>query len=438
MNISFIGLGKLGLCSAACFAAKGHNVIGVDSNKSLIQQLNGGHCPIDETALPLLLESARPNMRFTMDYAEAVHGSDATLIIVPTPSRAEGEFSNDYVEQVLRQLAPALRDKQGFHIVDVVSTVMPTSCESIFRPLLEELTGKTCGQDFGLVYNPEFIALGSVIHNFLNPDMVLIGTSDSRSGETIRELYASMVESAPDYAIMSLTNAEITKLSLNCFVTMKVSFANELAALCERVAGADVDVVTGAIGSDSRVGGKCLKGGLGFGGPCFPRDNLAFQSFADKQGVDVRLSPAVVGVNRTVVDRLEKIVRGALPPGGVVALLGLSYKAGTHIIEEAQPVMLAERLLAQGYHVRLHDPKALPGLVLSLGTKAEFCDDPYDAMAGANGILLLTDWPQFHELDWLRAERDAGEHPVLVDCWRQLKTRSFSRFTYTAIGLGPK
>lgn len=438
MNISFIGLGKLGLCSAACFAAKGHTVIGVDNNEAFIQQLAAGHCPIDETGLPELLEKARLNMRFTMDHAEAVRGSDATLIIVPTPSKADGAFTNEYVEQVLHQLAPALRERPDFHIVNVVSTVMPTSCETVFLPLLEKLTGKICGQDFGLVYNPEFIAIGSVIHNFLNPDMVLIGESDMRSGAAIRELYASMVESSPTYAVMSLTNAEVTKLALNCFVTMKVSFANELAAVCERVPGADVDVVTRAIGADTRVGGKYLKGGLGFGGPCFPRDNLAFQRFADKQGTDVRLSPAVVDINRTVVDRLERIVRDAIPSGGVVALLGLSYKAGTHIVEEAQPVMLAERLLAQGYHVRLHDPKALPGLAPSLGAKAEFCDDPYAAMAGAHGILLLTDWPQFHDLDWTRAERDAGENPVLLDCWRQLKARSFSRFTYTAIGLGPQ
>lgn len=438
MNISFIGLGKLGLCSAACFAAKGHNIIGVDNNKEFIQQLDAGHCPIDETALPHLLEKARPNMRFTMDYAEAVRGSEATLIIVPTPSKADGEFTNEHVEQVLRRLAPALRDKQGFHIVNVVSTVMPTSCETVFRPLLEELTGKICGRDFGLAYNPEFIALGSVIHNFLNPDMVLIGASDSHSAEIIRELYASMVESSPTYAVMSLTNAEITKLSLNCFVTMKVSFANELAAVCERVPGADVDVVTAAVGADTRVGRKYLKGGLGFGGPCFPRDNLAFQRFADKRGAGVRLSPAVVGINKTVVERLERVVLDAVPSGGSVALLGLSYKAGTHIIEEAQPVMLAERLLARGYQLRLHDPKALPGLASLFGARAALCDDPYDAMTGAQGILLLTDWPQFHDLDWTRVERNAGKHPVLVDCWRQLKGMSFSRFTYTAIGIGPK
>ena len=438
MNISFVGLGKLGLCSATCFAAKGNKVICIDHNEEFLRQLMKGECPIDETDLPQMLATARQNMSFTHDHSVAVQKSDVTLIIVPTPSKSDGSFTNEYVSEVLKQLAPALREKKGFHIVNVVSTVMPTSCETIFRPLLEHLTGKTCGVDFGLVYNPEFIALGSVIRNFLNPDMVLIGASDKRSATTIRDLYASLVDSSPTYAIMSLTNAELTKLSLNCFVTMKISFANELAAVCERVPGVDVDVITEAIGADSRVGAKYLKGGLGFGGPCFPRDNLAFQCFAESCGWATRLSPKVVSVNRSVVERLEKTVVEKVHPTATIALLGLSYKAGTHIVEESQPLMLAERLTARGFRIRLHDPKALPTVASTFGEKAELCDNPYTAMAGADCILLLTDWPQFHLLDWDRIERDAGNTPVLIDCWRILKHRHFSRFEYAAIGLGLK
>lgn len=437
MNLSFIGLGKLGLCSATCFAAKGNKVICVDRNEDFMRQLMEGGCPIDETDLPQMLATARHNMRFTLDHSEAVRESDATLIIVPTPSKPDGAFTNEYVSQVLTQLAPSLREKKDFHIINVVSTVMPTSCETIFRPLLEHLTGKTCGTDFGLVYNPEFIALGSVIRNFLNPDMVLIGTSDERSGATIRELYASMVDSFPTFAVMSLTNAEIAKLSLNCFVTMKISFANELAAVCERVPGTDIDVITSAIGTDSRVGTKYLKGGLGFGGPCFPRDNLAFQRFAESFGWTTQLSPKVISVNQGVVDRLEKTVLDKVLPDATVTLLGLSYKADTHIVEESQSLMLAERLARRCFRVRLHDPKALPTIAAAFDGKAELYDNPYAAMAGADCILLLTDWPQFHVLDWDRVEREAGNTPVLIDCWRILKHRQFSRFEYAAVGLGP-
>lgn len=439
MNISFIGLGKLGLCSAACFAFKGHKVIGVDSNDRFIRELKAGNCPIAETGLADLLAKARANMSFTPDYAEAVRGSDSTLIIVPTPSQKDGAFTNKYIETVLEQLGPALREKKSFHVVNIVSTVMPTSCETVFRPLLERLTGKICGRDFGLVYNPEFIALGSVIRDFLNPDMVLIGASDARSAEAVQTLYASMVDSAPTYSVMTLTNAEIAKLALNCFVTMKISFANELSSVCEGVPGADVDVITAAVGADSRVGSKYLKGGLGFGGPCFPRDNLAFQRFAELGNIPVHLSPGVIAVNNSVVGRIKKAVTEVMRPGSSVALLGLPYKSGTHIVEESQALMLADRLIEAGYSVRLHDPKALPEIAADYSGRAELCDDPYAAAKGAHGVILLTDWPQFCKLDWARIERNcAGERPVLFDSWRHLKNTVFTRFHYVAIGLGPR
>ena len=194
MNVSLVGLGKLGLCSAACFASKGHHVIGVDSNEPHMEALRHGQCLIDEPGLAALLDRCRPNLELTIDYERAVRRTDITLITVPTPSNPDGRFSNACIETVLDGIAPALKDKDTFHIVGIVSTVMPTTCQRVFRPKLEKLTGKTCGRDFGLVYNPEFIALGSVIHDFLHPDMLLIGASDDRSAQVVKALYASTVE----------------------------------------------------------------------------------------------------------------------------------------------------------------------------------------------------------------------------------------------------
>ena len=256
VNVSVVGLGKLGLCTAACFASKGHRVIGVEKNDNFVEKLQSRCCPIDETGLEGLLEKCWDNLAVTTDISIAVRDSDITLIIVPTPSKSDGRFTNKYVEAVLKSIGPELKDKDTFHVIDVVSTVMPGSCDKIFKPLLEELSGRVCGKDFGLVYNPEFIALGSVVRDFLNPDMVLIGASDERSAAIIKELYASTCDSSPEIVCMSLVNAEITKLSLNCFVTMKISYANELASICEKVPVADVDVVTNAIGAYSRVGKK--------------------------------------------------------------------------------------------------------------------------------------------------------------------------------------
>jgi UDPglucose 6-dehydrogenase len=217
-------------------------------------------------------------------------------------------------------------------------------------------------------------------------------------------------------------------------VTMKISFANELAAVCERIPGADVDVVTSAIGADSRVGRKYLRGGLGFGGPCFPRDNLAFQRCAEDAGVQVHLSPHVVTVNAGVVERLSAAVSEHAPSGSTVALLGLAYKPGTHVVEESQPVILAERLLDAGYVVRIHDPKAAEGASAMLQGRGVFCSDPYDAASGAAVVVLLTNWPEYEHLDIERLEEKVGSSPLLVDCWRAYKNVSFKKFAYRPFG----
>ncbi len=436
MNISVIGLGKLGLCTAACFASAGHTVYGFDLNDHFRSELKSRRNPIEETGLTDLLESAWATLHIVDSYEAALQASDITLIIVPTPSLPDGRFSNDYLVNVLDGLAPALKAKNGFHIVDVVSTVMPGTCDTIFKPLLEQATGKRCGTDFGLVYNPEFIALGSVIRNFLNPDMVLIGTSDERSGSVVRELYASTCKTLPAMAVMSLINAEITKISLNCYVTMKISYANGLAAICEQVPGADVDVITAAIGADSRVGSKCLKGGLGFGGPCFPRDNLAFQTFAEEFGAEALLGKAVVAVNNSIPERLFKKVSEQCVPPAKVALLGLSYKADTHIIEESHSIILAKNLIAAGYQVALHDPTAIDAARDLLGSNVIFFNDMYECLTDASAIILLTDWPQYRDLDWKHIATLTSSGALVLDSWRIAKKAATPGFTYIPVGVG--
>lgn len=436
MKISVVGLGKLGLCTAACFAAAGHAVCGFDLNEYFRSELKARRNPVDETGLTRLLEDAWPNLSIVDTCDLAVQRSDITLIIVPTPSMPDGRFTNEYVIKVLEALAPAVAAKGSFHVVDVVSTVMPGSSDHEFRPLLERLTGKCCGIDFGLAYNPEFIALGSVIRNFLNPDMVLIGASDERTGSMLTELYRSTCKTEPVMALMSLINAEIAKISLNCYVTMKISYANALAAICEQVPGADVDLITAAIGADSRVGSKYLKGGLGFGGPCFPRDNIAFQVFAEEFGAEALLGKAVVAINNDVPQRLLKRIAAHVAPPTKVALLGMSYKADTHIIEESQSIMLAKSLIAAGYRVAIHDPKALDSARPLLGESVAYCDDPYDCMNGASAIALLTDWPAYHELDWPRIAASAAQGAMVLDSWRIAEATDLSHLSYVPIGRG--
>jgi len=436
MKLSVVGLGKLGLCTAAYFASKGHRVTGVDKSNYLVSELGQKRCPIRETGLAELLETAWGNLSVTTEIADGVRRSDITLVIVPTPSGPDGGFSNEHVEAVLHGIGPVLASKGEFHVVDVVSTVMPGSSEGVFKPLLEELSGKVCGEDFGLVYNPEFIALGSVIHDFSRPDMVLIGASDERSAEMVEQLYSSSCENRPHIAKMSLLNGEISKLSLNCFVTTKISFANELSNICERIPDADVDAITEAIGFDSRVGGKYLRAGMGFGGTCFPRDNAAFQTFATNVGYEAKISRATVAVNDMVVEKLYGLVKANTPDAANVALLGLSYKQGTHVIEESQSIMLANRLIDAGYSVNVHDPAALEDAAEALGPAVEYWSDPYECVRGADAIVLLTRWPAFKELDWGRIESGAKDGCLLLDSWRELASRKFTKFNYVGLGLG--
>jgi UDPglucose 6-dehydrogenase len=434
IKISVIGLGKLGLCTAACIGSKGYEVVGVDNDVSLLESLKKHLCPIQENGLAELLESSFKRLSFTQDYQTGVLGTDVTLIIVPTPSGPDGAFVNDCVTAVLREISPALARKKDFHVVDVVSTVMPGSSQKEFIPLLEKTTGKKCGVDFGFAYNPEFIALGSVIRDFLNPDLVLIGASDEKTGEIMRHLYAGLADSQPQISVMSLIDAEITKLALNCYVTMKISYANELSRLCEAIEGADIDAVTSALGADSRIGRRCLKGGLGFAGPCFPRDNTAFQTLASRYGVNLFLPPQVVKANDFVVEHLFEKITARVEPASTIALLGFAYKPGTHITERSQSLILMERLLDAGYRVAAHDPAAIEP-ALRHADRVTLYRNPIEAITSAAGTVLLTDWPEYAKIDWDALDKKLKEPIYLFDCWRTAKHFSFSKIIYLPTGI---
>ena len=261
----------------AGMASRGFDVIGVDITESAVRAVNEGHAPVQETGLEDMISAHRDKVRATTSHEEAVLGSDISFVIVPTPSDSRGAFELQYAKYAFEQLGKALAKKDSYHVIVLTSTVLPGATRHGLLPVLEATSGKKCGKDFGLCYGPEFIALGSVIHDFLNPDFYLVGEFDERSGDVLEEVNRRICVKEPVVHRMSIENAEIAKIALNSYVTMKISFANTLADLCERIPGGDVDVVSDAIGSDTRIGRKYLTGGLGFGGPCFPRDNVALE-----------------------------------------------------------------------------------------------------------------------------------------------------------------
>lgn len=432
--ISVIGLGKLGAPLAACLASRGFTVIGADLMPRVVTCINEGRPPHQEPGLGDLFTRCQGRLSATTDARAAVRDSNATFVVVPTPSEADGRFSLRFTLDVCDQIAKVLRDK-AYHLVVITSTVMPGSTGGPVKHRLEQVSGKRCGPDFGLCYNPQFVALGSVIRDMLNPDFVLVGESDQHAGNLLATVYDRLCEGKPPVRRMSFVNAELTKLALNAFVTTKISYANMLAQICERLDGGDVDVVTGALGLDSRVGSTYLKGGLAYGGPCFPRDNLALCALAQDLGVKPLLGEATDAVNRLQIARIIELVTAARPAGAApVAILGLAYKPDTDVVTESPGLALAQELLARGIRVRMYDPIALESARVALNGKGEYAGSVPECCRGAGLIAIMTPCREFGDL---RPEMlaDQATSPVILDCWRILDGEAFRNQAHY-IGLG--
>ncbi len=397
MRIAVIGLGKLGLCTAVCLAGAGYQVIGMDIQDAYIEKLVSGHLPFHEKGLDNYFQTHRTSLKFTSKMGEAIMESDVSFIIVPTPSTDSGAFSNRYIFEVLESASPFLKTKASYYVVNIVSTVMPGVCKEVLLPLLEKKTDKAVGKDIGLTYNPEFIAIGSVIRDFLHPDVVLIGQSDAQSGKIIEDIYRRTCKNEPHIARTSLINSEIAKLSINCFCTMKISFANNLSAICDRVQGADASSIAQIIGNDSRIGEKYIKPGLGFGGPCFPRDNEAFINFINQVDGYPGLQQAVIDINDGQINRTaEKILDAAPDSESVIALLGQTYKPQTYLTERSQALQVAQEIAQRNnsHCLRVFDPLARKEGPWRLSSSLEDC------VSGANVTAILTPWPEFFDTGW--------------------------------------
>ena len=422
MNISVVGLGKLGSPLAAVLASKGFSVVGTDLNHSYVDAVNAGIAPVDEPRLQELIEAHRDRLRATMDVAAAVAETDVTFIIVPTPSDDSGRFRNHHILSAMEAVGAGLRKKSGYHVVVVTSTVMPGSTGGEIRAALEVASGRAVGEHLGLCYNPEFIALGSVVRDMLTPDMILIGESDAKAGDILERIYQQSCDNRPAVRRMNFVNAELTKISVNTFVTTKISYANMLAEICDRIPGADVDVVTGAVGADSRIGAKYLRGAIGYGGPCFPRDNVAFASLARTIGARAELAEATDVVNRHQVDRVLAAIEAHKKHPGPIGILGLSYKPDTGVVEQSQGVALAGRLIADGHEVIAFDPKGLEGAQASLAL-LESQSRPMVAAPSAEEcvrraalVVVMTPWPEFRAIPLGAFTRP--ERLTVIDCWR--------------------
>lgn len=427
MKIAVIGTGYVGLVSAACFAELGHDVIAVDIDSTKVEMLCAGKVPIHEEHLPALIERhCGERLRFSSETGSACQQSDVIFICVGTPPSYTGEADLSFVEGVARELAFSL---DRHKVIVEKSTVPVGTCDAVCRTML--LYGAS-PEDFSIASNPEFLREGTAVMDFLYPDRILMGVSDECSRNALIEIYKPIVDGSyrtrPDallpgfnagmttQIITSVKSAEMIKHASNAFLALKISFINSVANICERV-GADVREVALGMGTDSRIGPRFLNPGIGYGGSCFPKDVLAFRSLAASVGYEFGILTEVMQVNEDQKRRFVAKVREALWTlrGKKLGVLGLAFKDGTDDCRDSPAIDIVKRLKAEGAQIVAYDPVAMQRAKAVLADECiTFAQSAYEVCTGSHALLVLTEWPEFAELDWRRV-RGLLKLPIVLD-----------------------
>lgn len=422
--ISVVGLGKLGACYSAFYAESGFYVVGTDINDKSVALINKGKAPVIEPGLPEYIARNTERLRATTDTRSAVLETDVTFVIVPTPSKKDGTFSLEYILAACEAIGSALKEKDTYHIISVVSTVLPGDSREKIIPALEKRSGKKCGVDFGYCYNPSLIAIGEIFKNLEHPDFLFLGAYDEKSKNTLSNVFES---SYPKFAreIMSIESVEIAKIALNSYITTKITFANMLAELCENVPYADVSNVTNALGKDSRIGSRYLKSGLGYGGPCFPRDNAAFSKSASRYGVSLPISLAVDEINsslpKTTVARIKKLMRHY--KFNSIGILGVSYKPNTTMSEASQALEIS-KILSRSFPLRVYEPLGHREAKALLPDSVIFENKLSRLVEKSNAIFVSNNDPIFSCLPDLVNRKKTST--LIYDPWNMFPVSSFA------------
>ncbi len=411
MRIAMIGAGYVGLVSGACFSEFGVDVTCVDKDAGRIARLRAGEIPIFEPGLGALVarNAQAGRLTFAGDLPEAVAGADAVFIAVGTPSRrGDGHADLSYVYAAAREIARALT---GYAVVVTKSTVPVGTGREVAR-ILRESNPRA---EFDVVSNPEFLREGSAINDFMRPDRVVIGAESERAQEVMRQLYRPLYLIETPILFTALETAELIKYAANAFLATKVTFINEIADVCEAV-GADVHDVARGMGLDGRIGRKFLHAGPGFGGSCFPKDTQALARTAEQVGAQMRIVETVIAVNdarkRLMAQRIRQACGGSVA-GKTLAVLGLTFKPNTDDMREAPSLVILPALEHDGADIRAFDPEGM-GEAKKLMPGIHYCTDAYEAMEGADALIILTEWNEFRSLN-LQAMRERMRHPVVVD-----------------------
>jgi len=436
MNITMIGAGYVGLVTGTCFAEFGHFVTCVDKLDEKIEQLNNGVVPIYEPGLDVLVKKnvLEGRLRFTSDLAQSVPEAEAVFIAVGTPSSRRGDGYADltYIYEAARDLAVHLR---GYTVVVDKSTVPVGTARQVERVIREA----NPQAEFDVASNPEFLREGAAISDFMRPDRVVIGVESERAGKLLKEIYKPLYLRDTPIVNTTIETAELTKYAANAFLAVKISFINEIATVCEAV-NANVVELAKAIGMDGRIGGKFLHPGPGYGGSCFPKDTLALMRIVQEHGENVRIVEAAVEVNAAQKARMVKKIRemlGGSEAGKTIAVLGLTFKPETDDMRDAPSATILPALLEKGARVRAHDPKGMEEAKAYLPAAIEYAENPYDAAAGADCVVLMTEWNQYRALD-LQRLKSRMNAPVFIDLRNVYEPEAMKNAGFRYVGVGRK
>jgi len=431
-RLCIVGTGHVGLVYGVAFALAGHDIRCTDVDSRVVENLNRGQPTFFEPGLEdALLKAQRSGqIAFSTDTTDSVRDSDVVFLCVPTPSLPNGSIDLSYVAEAAESVGKGMRSAGGYRVVAVKSTVLPGTTEGVVRPALEKASEKKAGRDFGLSMNPEFLREGSAVEDAMVPDRIVIGALDEKSADIMKRVYEFATCPVME---TDLRTAEMIKYATNAFLATKVSFANELANLCDAFGGIDVDHVVEALGLDPRINPKFLKAGLGFGGSCFPKDVRALMAAGKARGYSPRLLQATLDVNEDqplrAIELAEKAV-GSLK-GKRVAILGLSFKGGSDDVRESRAVPLAKALLERGATVVGYDPAANDSFKRVM-PRVVVVGNVSSALADADVCIVHNDWPQWRDLK--AADFSGMKRKVVIDGRRILNRNAMKDVTLSVLG----
>ncbi len=438
MKITVIGTGYVGLVTGTCFAETGASVICVDKDSEKIRMLKSGSIPIYEPGLQIMIDRniEKGRLSFSMSIEEAVRQSEVVFIAVGTPPGEDGSADLSHVLDVASEIGKAI---EKYTVIVNKSTVPVGTATKVRQVINDELSERGLVTEFDVASNPEFLKEGSAVQDFLRPDRVVIGVDSETAGEKIRALYKPFMLNHERILFMDIASAELTKYAANAMLASRISFMNEIAALCELL-GADINQIRIGIGTDSRIGNKFLYAGAGYGGSCFPKDVKALIKTAGDVGYNTNIIKAIEKTNNIqkhiLSDKVKNHFNGNLK-GKRVALWGLAFKPNTDDIREAPALILIDDILKEGAVIRAYDPAAMEETRKLIGNSIEYADDQYEAAKDADILVMATEWPEFRLPDFAKTG-SLMRDKVIVDGRNIYEPEDLARFGFRYYGIGRK